>query len=184
MNRYVILLAVLAFPVAVGLALATPPSNVAGTFLARGTLSDPLVIGGPRHAKERRWTDVRSSDERRRFKRVKPIIACSSTTRCDVVVQSLVLQPGGTTGWHSHPGVLTVAVKAGSVTRYEAQPRGCLQQSYGTGLAFAERGAEHVILVRNEAAQPAELLITYVVPAGTSNAGLRLDQPLPEGCPA
>lgn len=190
MNRYLIILVLLALAAAAGVAMATPPANVAGTFLARGTSADPLVLAVPRSAAETRWARVRDQGKTR-FRRVtrkrkalKPLIACSERTQCDVVVQSLVLQPAGTTGWHSHPGVLTVAVKSGTVKRYEAQETGCREQSYMAGQAFAERGAEHIILVRNESPDAAELLITYVVPAGTTNAGLRLDQQVPVGCPA
>jgi quercetin dioxygenase-like cupin family protein len=120
----------------------------------------------------------------RKRKVLKPLIVCSGKTQCDVVVQSLVLQPAGPTGWHSHPGVLTVVVRSGTVKRYEAQEDGCRERSYPAGQAFSERGAEHIILVRNESPEPAELLITYVVPAGTPNADLRLDQHVPAGCPA
>jgi quercetin dioxygenase-like cupin family protein len=190
MNRYLIIVVLFALVVAAGVAMATPPANVAGTFLARGTSADPLVLAVPGPAFETRWARVRDRGKPR-FRRVtrkktilKPVIACSEKTKCDVVVQSLVLQPAGTTGWHSHPGVLTVAVKSGRVKRYEAQATACREQSYAAGQAFSERGAEHIILVRNESPQPAELLITYVVPAGTSNAGLRLDQHVPVGCPA
>jgi quercetin dioxygenase-like cupin family protein len=190
MNRYLIILVLLALAAAAGVAMATPPANIAGTFLARGTTADPLVLAVPGRAFDTRWARVREKGKLR-FRRIsrkrtvlKPIIACSEKTECDVVVQSLVLQPAGTTGWHSHPGVLTVAVKSGTVKRYEAQATGCREQSYAAGQAFGERGAEHIILVRNESPQPAELLITYVVPAGTPNAGLRLDQHVPAGCPA
>jgi len=38
----------------------------------------------------------------------------------DVVVQQVTLQPGGFTGWHTHPGVVLAVVNAGTLTRYLA----------------------------------------------------------------
>src|SRR5439155_17661527 len=36
----------------------------------------------------------------------------------DILVQQSVLQPGGHSGWHSHPGPVIVAVKAGVIGFY------------------------------------------------------------------
>jgi hypothetical protein len=72
-----------------------------------------------------------------------------------------------------------VTVESGALTRYESN---CERNTYGAGQAFIERGPEHVILVRNEGATAARVQIAYIVPAGTTTAGLRIDQPAPEGC--
>jgi hypothetical protein len=53
----------------------------------------------------------------------------------DVVVQQVTLQPGGFTGWHTHPGVVLAVVKAGTLTRYVAD---CTYKTYRTGDAFIE----------------------------------------------
>jgi quercetin dioxygenase-like cupin family protein len=151
--------------VPVGVALATPGLGLTPTIVARGTSAEEFIVkGAPRHGK---------------IKKSKAIIACDLDRQCDVVFQTITFAPGGHTGWHSHPGVLFVSVESGAVTRYESN---CESNPYGAGQAFIERGPEHVILVRNEGSTPAKVQIAYVVPAGTANAALRIDQPAPEGC--
>jgi hypothetical protein len=59
MNRYLIIPVLLALATAAGVAMATPPANVASTFLARGTSDDPLVLAVPGPAFETRWARVR-----------------------------------------------------------------------------------------------------------------------------
>ena len=49
----------------------------------------------------------------------------------DVMVQKVVIDPGGTSGWHHHPGVVTVAVRSGSVTVLDSD---CNRTRYGPGL--------------------------------------------------
>src|SRR5215207_8278585 len=38
----------------------------------------------------------------------------------DSVFAEVTIEPGGDTGWHSHPGPLLVAVRSGTLTRYDA----------------------------------------------------------------
>lgn len=85
----------------------------------------------------------------------------------------------GSSGWHFHPGVTLVTVASGSVVHYDAH---CTATVYPAGSAFVEEG-DHPLLVRNESATtPAVNIVTFLVPAGTPNAGLRIDSPNP-GCP-
>jgi quercetin dioxygenase-like cupin family protein len=148
-----------------GVALATPGLGLTPTIIARGTSAEEFIVKGAlRHGK---------------IKKSKAIIACGLDRQCDFVFQTITFAPGGHTGWHSHPGVLFVTVESGAVTRYESN---CEGKTHGAGQAFVERGPEHVILVRNEGSTPAKVQIAYVVPAGTANAALRIDQPAPEGC--
>lgn len=42
----------------------------------------------------------------------------------DVLQSLLVFQPGGDTGWHTHPGPVVVVVKSGALTEYESN--GCV----------------------------------------------------------
>ena len=81
----------------------------------------------------------------------------------DVVVQQVTLQPGGFTGWHTHPGLVLAVVKAGTLTRYVAD---CTFKVYRTGDAFIETAGVH--MGRNEdPSEPVELYVTYVNPAGS-----------------
>jgi quercetin dioxygenase-like cupin family protein len=58
----------------------------------------------------------------------------------DVRVQQIVFSPGGTSGWHHHPGIVIATVKSGTVTF----THGCSSTTYGPGLAagsvFVESG--------------------------------------------
>lgn len=49
-------------------------------------------------------------------------------------------------------------------------------------MSFRERGQNHVVFVTNEGTTPAKVQVPYLVPAGTANAALRIDQPAPAGC--
>lgn len=166
LRRRLIVVALAAL-VPAGAAVATPGLGLTPTIIARGTSSETFSISAPRHK------------AKHKHRKSRPIIACASDRQCDFVFQTITFQPGGHTGWHSHPGVLFVTVESGSVTRYEHD---CERNTYAAGQSFIERGPKHVILVRNEGSTPAKVQIAYVVPAGTSNPALRIDQPAPPGC--
>jgi quercetin dioxygenase-like cupin family protein len=96
----------------------------------------------------------------------------------DVAVQTITSPPGGSSGWHSHPGVVLVAVQAGTVTVYHAD---CDATQYGAGQAFVEVG-DHAVLVRNNTTSNAVLYVTLIVPKGAT--ALRIDKPQPATCSA
>jgi len=56
----------------------------------------------------------------------------------DVVVTQNV-QPGGFSGWHSHPGGAIVTVAQGQITTYESVGNHCDVTTYTAGQAFFER---------------------------------------------
>jgi hypothetical protein len=105
-----------------------------------------------------------------------------SSTGADVVVQQVILAPGGHTGWHTHPGPAIVLVKAGTFTLYDGDDPSCTGKSYGPGQAFVDRGYGHVHIGRNESvAQSVELYVTFLdVPVGGVP---RVDAPSPGNCP-
>jgi quercetin dioxygenase-like cupin family protein len=80
----------------------------------------------------------------------------------EIVTQTVTFQPGGTSGWHSHPGPVFVAVKSGTVTVYDAT---CIPRRYSAGQGFLE-GPEPSV-VRNEGTVVSENLATLLVPAGS-----------------
>ena len=104
-----------------------------------------------------------------------------SSNTGDVVVQQVILQPGGYTGWHSHPGPAVVIVKSGSFTLYDADDTSCTGNTYSTGKVFVDAGYGHAHFGRNEGTTNTELWVTYLdVPVGTSP---RLDvSPSPGNC--
>jgi quercetin dioxygenase-like cupin family protein len=96
----------------------------------------------------------------------------------DVVTATVDIDPLASSGWHSHPGVVLVTVAAGSVTFYDEH---CVATVHASGTSFLESG-DAPGLVRNESSTVAvKVFATYVVPAGTPNAGLRVDAANP-GC--
>jgi quercetin dioxygenase-like cupin family protein len=54
------------------------------------------------------------------------------------VVADFTLTPGGTTGWHSHPGKTLVLVTAGEFTIYRDRDGRCRTRTYGPGDGFVE----------------------------------------------
>ncbi|MBI3746866.1 MAG: hypothetical protein HY264_10180, partial [Chloroflexi bacterium] len=80
------LLALALVVVFAGTALATGASGFAATPLARGTIGEPF--------------HVNVGD-----------LKLQTKGAVDVVTATVVVSPGGTSGWHSHPGIVIVTVK-------------------------------------------------------------------------
>lgn len=81
----------------------------------------------------------------------------------DVLQADLIFQPGGTTGWHFHPGPVVVVIKTGQLTEIHAN--GCMTVHYA-GSAFFENPDE-VHNVINQFSGVTEVLATFLSPAGT-----------------
>ncbi|MGI8333910.1 cupin domain-containing protein [Actinomadura scrupuli] len=82
----------------------------------------------------------------------------------EFVVRTITIRPGGSTGWHYHPGRLVAVVASGTLTRYESD---CSARAYRAGQALVEpNGAGEVHLGRNLGAVPVVLYATYLNPAG------------------
>jgi quercetin dioxygenase-like cupin family protein len=93
----------------------------------------------------------------------------------DVIVLTATIEPGGTTGWHSHPGVEIALVKAGTLTVYDAR---CTPRTVTAGHGRVQH-ANTVHMGRNEGSDPVELYATFVVPHGSP---VRIDENPPKGC--
>jgi hypothetical protein len=111
----------------------------------------------------------------------------------DVAMAQITVDPGGSSGWHSHPGGAIIIVKEGSLTVYSPgrgpggrRPGGhpvghqCRTTTYSAGQAFIERPGE-VDDVLNTGTVPYVLFVTFprVPPGGSA----RIDQPDPGTCP-
>jgi quercetin dioxygenase-like cupin family protein len=82
-----------------------------------------------------------------------------------VTTFALTLDPGGFTGWHTHPGVLIATVQSGAVLR----DVGCETQRYEVGQSFVEHGAEPTGQVRNASTvAPAVFTVTQLAPPGAA----------------
>jgi quercetin dioxygenase-like cupin family protein len=97
----------------------------------------------------------------------------------EVYVQSNVWAPGGSTGWHSHPGRSLIIVTAGTVTDYEGHDPECKPSVYKKGMAFVDLGGDHVHILRNEGAVEAKTLAVQFVPVA---AARRIEVADPGNC--
>jgi mannose-6-phosphate isomerase-like protein (cupin superfamily) len=171
-------------------ASATPPAGVTGSILSRGTATEDVVIGNPVKKTVTRTIRFRvrgrtvTKRVRIRVKSVRTLIACSAAKPCDTAFQQVTINPGGYTGWHTHPGPTFVAVAAGEGTLYHGGPAGtgCSGHKYGVGAGFFQPSSD-VHNLRNEGAVPLVVHAFYVLPAGTPSTSIFVDQPQPPNCP-
>jgi quercetin dioxygenase-like cupin family protein len=96
----------------------------------------------------------------------------------DVATVHVTFQPGGSTGWHVHPGPALVTVKTGQLTLHRA--KGCRTRTFGAGQTFLELGPADVNLTRNETGTVTETVVTFLLPEG---APTTVDAPAPSHCP-
>ncbi len=157
-RRSTLMLAVVITLAAVGTAMATLPAGIAVTTFVRATLGSNKPHGG---------VNVHADHVR-----------LHSKGATDVAMQTITSPPGGSSGWHSHPGLAVVAVQSGTVTFYDKH---CKTTQYGPGQAFVEAG-DAPQLVRNNTTSNAVLYVTLIVP--TSATSLRIDKPQPADCAA
>ena len=134
-------------------AAATPPSGVAAEVLARGTIAQAghVRVAG---------------------------IKLATRGPIDVATVHVTFQPGGSTGWHVHPGPALVTVKTGRLTLHRA--KGCRTRAFNAGQTFLELGPDDVNLTRNETGGVTETAVTFLLPVG---APVTVDAPAPRRCP-
>ena len=77
-------------------------------------------------------------------------------------VQSLVLKPGASSGWHAHPGPEQSVITDGAV--FVQTAANCIPVAYTAGqTVFLPTGVPHV--VKNSGPADAEVVVTYTLPA-------------------
>ena len=96
----------------------------------------------------------------------------------DLYVLENRIAPGGTFGWHSHPGPSLVIVKTGALTLYLAADPSCTPRVVEQGSGFVDNGGD-VHLVRNEGSIETVVIVTSLVPEGFTR---RIDEPAPGNC--
>jgi quercetin dioxygenase-like cupin family protein len=139
-----------------GAALATPPTGFTTSVLARGTVGDL-------HAKH---DGIRVS---------------SRHGAADVAVATVTIDPGGSSGWHHHPGIVVVVVRSGTVTFYDDKCRAAVHRA---GQTFIE-SSNSPGLAKNNGSETAVVEATFIVPTSTPPAPptpLRIDDPQPTRC--
>ena len=92
----------------------------------------------------------------------------------DVYIVHNTITPGGYTGWHSHPGISFVTVKAGTATEYHGDDPNT-PNVYPAGTGFVEE-AGGVHLIANEGDTDLELVAFQLLPYGATR---RIDEPQP-----
>lgn len=149
---------------------ATAPVGVTFTVLNRATVSE--------------------FDARRRYRQLSDgpqprqevwKIELEATRMIDVVTVLFTVQPGGHSGWHTHPGPAIFTVSYGTLTMYDADDPMCAPQPFPTGTGSIEADtALHSHLLRNETGDVAQTVVTFLVPVG---AAIRTDLPAADHCP-
>jgi quercetin dioxygenase-like cupin family protein len=153
---FAFMIAVLAAVAMFGFVRATPIVGVTSTPIAQGQFGDidAKTVTGDWHAK----IDTKGDS--------------------DLFVLENRITPGGTFGWHSHPGPSLVIVKSGALTLYLAADATCTGRVVPAGSGFVDNGGD-VHLVRNEGSVDTVVIVTSLVPRG---AARRIDQPAPSHC--
>ena len=96
----------------------------------------------------------------------------------NIHINEVTVQPGGTLGWHSHPGPSFVVVKSGTATAYQGDDPTCTPRVIPAGSSLFEP-ANTVHIVRNEGSTPLVNVVVQIVPLG---APRRIDQADPGNC--
>lgn len=143
-TKRIIVVGITALCLLAGAALATPGFMAVGSTPVRGTIGDAFKL------------------------KVNGVVKIKTKGPIDVADQTVVIQPGGHTGWHSHPGPALVVIKSGTFTLYNGDDPGCMPHVFSAGQAFVDRGAGNVHIGRNESGAPVELSVTYLLPVGAA----------------
>jgi hypothetical protein len=154
----------------VGNVVATPGSGFTATTIAVGRFGD---IDASNHV------FLQDDSLRKRFKNLW-LSFQKTKGDSDLYVQSNVWAPGGTTGWHTHPGHSLIIVTAGTVTAYDGHDPSCTPHVYTTGMGLVDEGGDHVHAIRNEGSVEARTVAVQLIPAGATR---RIDAEGNAGCP-
>jgi quercetin dioxygenase-like cupin family protein len=109
-------------------------------------------------------------------------MAIDCTNGCDTAFQQATVPPGGSSGWHTHPGATFVGIGQGEISYYHAEGNVCHSEKVSAGSGFGQMPSQ-VHIGRNETSNPLVIYTMYVLPTGTPNSGIRIDQPQPTACP-
>jgi len=154
--------ALVAAALVVAPARATPSSGVTTTILTK-SLFDEIHVKARAHTADLWKAQLKTHGQ------------------SDVYVVDNKFAPGGTAGWHSHPGPSLILVVAGTVTNYLGDDPNCTPHTYTAGAGFIDPGSGHVHLLRNETGAPAETIAVQLLP---KDADRRIDVPVaPGNCP-
>jgi quercetin dioxygenase-like cupin family protein len=162
---WALLVAVVGVVVYAGTVLATTPRGVTTTTFGVGRFTDIDATTK---------TDVNSGNATDFWQ-----ARINTKGDSDLYVLQNTIVPGGTFGWHSHPGPSLVIVKSGTATFYMADDPTCSPHLVQAGSGFVDNGHD-IHVVRNEGTVDLVTVVVSLVPAGF---GRRIDEPAPANCP-
>lgn len=81
----------------------------------------------------------------------------------DVAVARITLKPGGTSGWHVHPGPTVVTVTAGELTHVRDD---CSEETVTAGQTTVESGPDDLGTVYNHGDTDLVVIVTFFAPPG------------------
>ena len=148
---------------------ATPPQGFVGTTIALGRFGEIDIYN---HS-------IPPSLRDEGHKSNMPLLWQQTKGSSDLYVQSNVWQPGGSTGWHTHPGHSLIIVTEGTVTGYEGDDPDCKPHVYTQGIGFVDPGGDHVHILRNESDVVAKAIAVQLIPSATAR---RIDVADPGNC--
>jgi cupin domain len=137
------------------MAVASAPSGVVPTLLARGTYGAFKVMSNPADG---------------------GLYKAEAKSSIDVVVRRHEYAVGGTTGWHAHPYPVFITVVSGKLTFYESNDPTCTPIVVTAGHGYVDSGQGH--LGRNESGAPAADISVIMAPVGAPFRS-ELDAPNP-----
>jgi hypothetical protein len=148
---------------------ATPAVGFTATTLVEGAFGEIDVLN-------KSVVPNSSEDDRR----AKVWLSLQKTSGLSYLyVQNNVWQPGGTTGWHTHPGHSLIIVTAGTVTDYDGSDPDCKPHVYTKNMTFVDHGGSHIHAIRNEGNVVAQTTAIQLIPAGATR---RIDVADPGNC--
>ena len=109
----------------------------------------------------------------------KAMISTKGTSHLYVVQNTVI--PGGSFGWHSHPGPTLVIVVSGTATEYHGDDPTCTPIVHPTGSIYLDSGEDSGHLVRNDGSVDLVVVAVRIFPEG---AQTRINLPNPGYCPA
>jgi hypothetical protein len=137
------------------MAIASAPSGVVPTVLARGSYDAFKVMSNPING---------------------GLFKAEAKSPIDVVVRRHEYAAGGSTGWHAHPYPVFITVVTGTLTFYESDDPTCTPIVVTAGHGYVDSGKGH--LGRNESGAPAVDISVIMAPVGAPFRS-ELDAPNP-----
>ena len=162
-RRLAVPLLALASALALILAITLAPGGAAE---AAGEPDEPdgfavtALLAGPAT-----FTDNVSANFRVRYDRGRALNSNLPRDASNVIMVEATWEPGGTSGWHTHPGPAVISVVEGAVTVTNAID--CVPRTYGEGEAFLDPGQGNVHIATNTGDSAAKAVATFFgVPDG------------------